>query len=90
MSRIPKVAKRDGNEKIIIAVLRQAGATVQQMSIKGAPDLLVGFKGRNYLMEVKQGNNPLTMDECTWHDGWRGQVAIIYSVDDALRLIGRL
>jgi hypothetical protein len=85
---VPKHGKRDGNEKPIIAALRAVGASVQQISMKGAPDLLVGWNGQNYLMEVKQGKNPLTPDECTWHDQWCGQVEIVRSEEDALRVIG--
>jgi hypothetical protein len=29
----------------------------------------------------------LTADELRWHDEWRGQVAVVLTVDDALRVV---
>lgn len=59
---------------------------------KGCPDLLVGFGGRNLLMEVKDGEKPpsarkLTAGEAQWHEAWRGRVHIIESPHDALRVL---
>lgn len=59
---------------------------------KGCPDLLVGFGGRNLLMEVKDGEKPpsarkLTPDEAQWHEAWRGRVYVIESPHDALRVL---
>jgi hypothetical protein len=39
------------------------------------------------LAEMVQGGT-LTEDERYWHQQWRGQVAVVYSVEDALRVIG--
>lgn len=83
-------AKRDGNEREIIDALKAVGASVQPLSAKGCPDLLVGYRGENILMEVKLPKGKLTDDEQVWHDGWRGQVAIVRTVDDALRAIGAI
>lgn len=88
-------AKRDANERDIIEVLRAAGCSVQQLSARGVPDLLVGYEDmrtgepRNVLMEVKTPKGKLTPDEREWLDAWRGQVVVVRSVDDALRVIGR-
>lgn len=84
-----RAAKRDGNERPIIDALRAAGATVEQLSKKGVPDLLVGFQGQTFLMEVKESKGKLTPDEETWIAGWRGQVYIVRSVEQALEIIGR-
>lgn len=51
MPRYPR--RRDAAERGIIAALREAGASVEQLDGKGLPDLLVGFEGRTFLMEVK-------------------------------------
>lgn len=84
-----KVARIDANQRQIIQALRQAGATVQPIHQigDGCPDLLVGFRGWNYLLEIKNGSR-LTPDESTWHDAWRGRVAVVASVEDALLAIG--
>ena len=98
MSRyIPHKAKRDANESEITAALKQAGCTVQPLSAKGVPDLLVGFTDIEtgqpcmILMEVKDGYNKLTDDQSKWHIWWIGRpVAIVRSIEDALKAIGRL
>lgn len=84
-------AKVDANQTEIIKALRAVGASVaptHQVG-KGFPDLVVGYKGRNILMEIKDGNKPpsqrkLTPDEVDWHDKWRGRVVIVNNVKEAL------
>lgn len=88
-------AKRDKNERDIINALQACGCTVQQLSMKGVPDLLVGFidsytgEMHNYLIEVKDKGGKLTMDEIAWQAQWRGPVFVVYTVEHALELIGR-
>jgi hypothetical protein len=72
------------------------GASVQSLASvgRGCPDLLVGFKGRNLLLEVKDGRKPpsareLTDDQKKWHGGWLGNVRVVESVEQAIAaLIG--
>jgi hypothetical protein len=92
---INRVHRRDGNHDDLIKGLKKVGATVQTLSQvgRGCPDLLIGFRGANVLLEVKDGSLPpskrtLTESEATWHQGWRGQVATVGSLDDALKAIG--
>ena len=89
-----RAAKADANQGEIVQALRQMGATVQHLHTvgKGCPDLLVGWHGVNLFLEIKDGNKPpskrkLTPDEQAWHATWRGQVAIVESVEDAVRLL---
>jgi hypothetical protein len=44
---------RDSNEKEIIEALKRAGASVTSLNGTGVPDLLVGYKGATFLLEVK-------------------------------------
>jgi hypothetical protein len=68
--------------------LHRIGCSVQKLDDgDGVPDLLVGLGGVNYLLEVKSGNGRLTEDQETWHDSWGGQVAIVRSLDDALKVL---
>ena len=90
-----RAARVDANQAQITAALRAAGATVQPLHMvgRGCPDLMVGFLGVNYLLEVKDGSKPpskqrLTEDEQQWHDMWDGQVATVNSADQALKAIG--
>lgn len=85
-----QAAKRDTNEAEIVAALRQMGATVQHLSAPGVPDLLVGFRGNNYLLEVKTAKGKLTEPEHAWFEGWRGQCVIVRSVEEALQQIGAM
>jgi hypothetical protein len=87
-------AKRtDANQASIMAVLRQVGATVVDLSAvgKGCPDLLVGHRGVTYLLEVKnvKGKNKTTPDQDVFYAWWRGApVAIVRTADEALQAIG--
>jgi hypothetical protein len=90
-------AKVDANQDQIVQALRAAGATVQSLARmgKGCPDLLVGFRAMNYLIEIKDGRRPpseirLTPDQTKWHGEWAGRVHIAYCVDDALVIIDAL
>jgi hypothetical protein len=90
-----RAARTDSNQEAIVAALRAAGATVQQLSAvgKGCPDLLVGHGGQNWLLECKDGaktpgNRPLTGDQKEWIGNWRGSVTVVLDPAHALRVIG--
>ena len=90
-------AKVDRNQSEIVTALRAAGATVQPLHTVGAgcPDLLVGFRGRNFLLEVKDwqarpGDRELNAAQVEWHGGWKGQVCKVETVDAALISVGVL
>lgn len=89
-----RAAKVDANQPVIVAALRKIGASVQPLHAvgQGVPDLLVGFRSRNVLLEVKDGSKPpsaigLTSDQVRWHACWNGQVHVVYSIDDAIRVV---
>lgn len=89
-----RAARVDRNQAEIIAALRAVGCSVQPLHAvgKGCPDLLVGKGRANLLMECKDGRKPpsareLTPDQTQWHIQWRGQVAVVNSVDEALALV---
>ncbi len=91
---MPRIARADANQPAITKALRQIGATVQVIHMvgEGCPDLLVGLRGVNFLLELKDGDKPpsarkLTPDEVEWHEDWRGQVAIVYDVQQAIDAI---
>lgn len=88
-------AKRvDRNQPDIVMALRRIGASVQPLHVvgKGCPDLLIGYRGRCYVFEVKDGNRAasereLSPDEQKWHRDWRGQVAIVESPSQAVEIL---
>lgn len=86
--------KVDRNQSEMVSALRKIGCKVQHLSDigKGCPDILVGFMGKNWLIEIKDGTKPpsqqkLTDDQVIWHDNWRGQKAVINNINDALDLV---
>lgn len=89
-----RAAKVDANQAEIVGALRAIGASVQPLHAvgQGCPDLLVGYKGRNVLLECKLPDAPpsklLNARQVEWHAAWRGQVATVATVEDAFQAIG--
>ncbi len=87
-------ARIDVNQPEIVQALRQVGATVLHLHQlgKGAPDLLVGFRGVVYLLEVKQPGHAddLTPDEREFHVLWGKTVNVVTTPEEALRVIGAI
>jgi hypothetical protein len=82
-------SKRDANEPAIIDAFRRCGASVTRLSFPGGPDLLVGYQRQTFLVEVKSTKGKLTESQVLWVDSWRGgDVVIVRTPDDALRLLG--
>lgn len=93
--------KPDANQAEIVTVLRAAGCTVEIISSPvgraGIPDLLVGRKGVNYLLEVKKVGKtgvPATDEDLSdaqlrWHLAWKGlTVRIVTTPEEALEAVG--
>ena len=92
-----RAARVDANQPDIVKGLRAVGASVAHIHMvgQGLPDIIVGFRGVNYLLEIKDENKPpskrrLTPDEKDWHDNWRGSVHVVNNEDEALRVIGAI
>jgi hypothetical protein len=87
--------RTDDNQKSVVTSLRKIAnlsVTSTHTIGKGFPDLVVGYKGNNYLIELKDGaktksQKKLTICETKFHDEWNGQVAICESVEDILLLL---
>ena len=84
-----RAAKVDANQAEIVKALRSIGCSVQHLhSIgRGCPDILVGYRGRNFLFELKVGKGKLTDDEKAWALLWRGQVSTANSFAECLTVI---
>jgi len=81
-------ARVDANQDQIVSALRAAGAYVW---IIGLPvDLLVGYKGHSFLMEIKTTSKKrLTKLQADFFENWTGgTVCRIDSPEAALRMIG--
>lgn len=101
MSRHRRRAKRDDNHAEIVKALKAAGASVKELEAvgDGFPDLAVGYRGSNYLLEVKnpatrygQGKNDnaskTTEKQQAFREEWRGQSAVVWTTEEALTVIG--
>lgn len=91
-----RAAHVDANHVEIVKALRRVGATAKSLAPmgKGIPDLLVGFRNMNFLLEVKnleavnKAKEPrLTDDEQDFHASWAGQVAVVTTPDEAVRVV---
>ena len=85
----------DDNQSEIVAALRAVGGSVVDLSSVGAgcPDVLCGYRGVNYAVEIKDGakvksQRKLTPAQVEFHAAWRGQICVVETVDEALRAIG--
>lgn len=91
-----RAAKVDENQAGIVKALRAHGWSVLSLAPmgKGCPDLLVGCKGVNLLLEVKDGSKApskrrLTEDETRFFGSWNGHRALVESPDQAVAEVKR-
>lgn len=89
-----RAARTDGNQTQIVNGLRAAGISVSITSAigQGFPDLVCGYLGRNFLLEIKDPTKPkadrqLTPDQVTFRDNWKGQYSKVETLDDAIKTI---
>ena len=81
-------ARVDANQTQIVSSLRAAGAYVW---IIGLPvDLLVGYKGHTFLVEIKDGSKKrLTKLQADFFENWGGgTLCRVNDAESALRMIG--
>jgi hypothetical protein len=86
----------DDNQGDIVDGLRKVGCSVRVTSMlgEGFPDLIVGIRKRNLMLEVKDGKKPrskraLTPDEKKFHDEWKGSIQVVESLEEALDYVFR-
>ena len=89
-----RASKIDANQPEIVRALRKLGYSVLHTHVlKGCFDILVGARGNNYAIEIKDGSLPpskkrLTDPEQLFFDGWKGQVDVAECLEDILKIIG--
>lgn len=84
----------DDNAPEIVRRLRLIGCSVTVLNGAGDgfPDIAVGFRGRNWLLEIKDPAKPpsarkLTPAQEKWHADWKGQAHVIETFEDALEVM---
>ena len=86
-------ARVDANQPAIVSALRAIGATILHThQLKNCFDLLVGYRGRTFLMEIKASEKEkLTPGEAEFQRTWRGsEYHVVYSVEQAIRIVTTL
>jgi Holliday junction resolvase len=81
------MVKRDGIHSQIVAAFRKMGLSVYDAAHagKGFPDLVVGFSGSTYLVELKTGKALLSAGQVAFAEHWRGSpVVVLRSVTEAV------
>jgi hypothetical protein len=84
---------RDGNEKAIVDALLQIGASVFRLD--KPCDLLVGYRGINFLLEVKlplgprggSSHSDLNDWQKDFDQSWTGQFEVVRSALEAVELV---
>ena len=91
-----RAARTDSNQTEIVKAFRTMGCSVHctHMVGDGFTDLVVGFRGRNHLVEVKDGakapsQRKLTQDEAKFHREWRGRCDIVETINEVIALVNR-
>jgi len=87
--------KTDKNQASIVRALNQIpGVSVADTHSlgKGFPDICIGHKGRNFLIELKNPSQPrsaqqLTDAENRFHRAWQGRILTVTTLDEILKTL---
>lgn len=84
--------RADHNQRDIIEALRKIGATVVSLTGvgRGVPDLMVGYRGSTWLLEVKQPGGKRSQRQMEWAASWRGgYVGVVSTPQEAIGCLTR-
>jgi hypothetical protein len=85
-----RAARQDLNQPELVLALRRIGAKVYHI---GKPlDLLVGYRGRNILMEIKREDragwdSEFTQEQKVFIETWPGEIAICHTIEEAINAV---
>ncbi len=89
-----RAARKDANQAQIENALQRIGAVVKDTSAlgNGFPDVVAKYRGRVWLLEIKDGTKPasaqkLTEAEQKFHTDFAGCVYVVNSVDAAIQVV---
>jgi len=85
-------ARSDANQKAIMDAARAVGAVVTDIHRhgRGVPDLLISFRGRWYLVEVKDADGNLTKKEREFINLHDAPVYIVRTPEQMIDVLGAL
>lgn len=88
------ICRVDANQPEIVAAMRAIGASVLHLhTLKNCFDVLVGYRARTFLIEIKDpaqppGKRQLTAGEEEFRRTWRGsEYHIVHTVDEAIAIL---
>lgn len=89
-----RAANADSTQKPIIDALKKVGAGVKRITSPdgaGCWDLLAGFRGRDFKLEVKGPKTPVTDAQLELHRTWPGAPTYVVRTPlEALQAIGAI
>ncbi len=84
----------DKNQAALVVVFEQLGCSVLNCVRVGSgfPDLIIGYRGHDYLVEVKNptnayGKRGLNGNQKRWSDTWPSPVFVVRTEDDVIKLV---
>jgi hypothetical protein len=90
MNGMYKHGKKDTNQNEIAKALQGIGCSVLDMSSlgDGAPDMCVGYRGKNIFIEVKESEKAkLTKTQKPFHERWNGKIHIVWNAVQAINRV---
>ena len=87
-----RAAKVDANQPEIVAAFRKLGWYVLIISqLKNCCDIIVSKRLQTWAIEIKDGSKPpsarkLTPGEEAFRSTWKGEYAIVESIDDVMTI----
>ena len=87
MSLLRHNPKRDANEPEIVAALEAIGCDVHRLN--KPVDLVVGYRGRTVLLEVKMPGGTLTSDQEKFFSLYRGEAYVVRTPERAIEVMTR-
>ena len=88
-----RAAKVDANHTEIVAAFRKLGWSVLSVAqLKNCCDILVAKGGRTVAVEIKDGTKPpsarkLSDGELKFKESWKGEWALVESIEDIHKLV---
>jgi hypothetical protein len=85
-------ARADNNQKEITEKLVKIPG-LSQFDVHRQPgfcDKIIGYRGINYLIEIKSKNGKLSESQKEFHGNWNGKIHVVYSFEEILTILGIL
>lgn len=78
----------DNNQKQIVEALRKCGASVKiTAQVPNFVDLVVGYRGKNLLIEIKTEKGKLRQSQSDFINKWQGKIIVLRTIQETINLI---